>query len=348
MLLKTAPALMILALLTAASPVSAMPFGDDTAQYTVVFQATWSAATHPGAYPNGAHFSGLIGGTHDSSVAFWTPGQLASPGIESMAEVGSKTLLSQEINVAIGAGQAGTIITGGAIFSLPGTANAFFSIDLAHPEVTLVSMVAPSPDWFVGVTGLSLFENGDWVDSKVVSLLPWDAGTDSGVNFNSTNSNTNPAEPITALTGFPFAGAAPLGAFVFTRTDDPADLWTDLGLALPGTHGPPLLVADGSLCGGTTLDMTLTDALENTTAWMAVGLGRIDAPFFGGVFVPDVVSPAGFLKGFGTGATGTVELSTLWPVGLPAGVDLYVQFWVPDAGAPFGYAGSNAVTATTQ
>jgi len=34
--------------------------------------------------------------------------------------------------------------------------------------VTLVSMLAPSPDWFVGVSGLDLIENGDWVAEKVV------------------------------------------------------------------------------------------------------------------------------------------------------------------------------------
>ena len=27
-----------------------------------------------------------------------------------------------------------------------------------HPRVTLVTMIAPSPDWFVGVSGLSLLD----------------------------------------------------------------------------------------------------------------------------------------------------------------------------------------------
>lgn len=343
-----APVLLLLALFGLATPASARPFSDDTAQYNVVFQASWSAATHPGAFPAGAHFSGLIGGTHDDSVSFWTPGQTASAGIESMAETGSKTLLSQEILTAISAGTGETLISGGSLFTLPGTVNVNFTTDLAHPQVTLVTMIAPSPDWFLGVRDLPLFENGEWVDSKIVPLFAWDAGTDSGPNFNSLDDDTNPADPITLL-GAPFTGAnaGPLGAFVFTRTDDPAAPWADLGLALAGTHGPPVLAADGSLCAGTALDITLDDALENTTAWMAVGLDRIDVPFFGGVFVPDIVSPSGILRGFGTGPTGSVAISTLWPAGLPPGVDIYLQFWIPDPGAPFGYAGSNAVTAPT-
>jgi len=39
----------------------------DTAQYEVKFNATWSAATHPLDYPGDAHFSGIIGATHDPS-----------------------------------------------------------------------------------------------------------------------------------------------------------------------------------------------------------------------------------------------------------------------------------------
>ena len=43
-------------------------------------------------------------------------------------------------------------------------------------------MLAPRPDWFVGVDGVSLRENGSWLDSKVVELVVFDAGTDSGPN----------------------------------------------------------------------------------------------------------------------------------------------------------------------
>ncbi len=54
------------------------------ARYTVTFEATWSAATHPTAFPRSAHFSSLIGVTHASGVHFWSPGAIASDGIEAM------------------------------------------------------------------------------------------------------------------------------------------------------------------------------------------------------------------------------------------------------------------------
>ena len=64
----------------------------DVVQYEITLDATWSNATHPQAYPSSAHFSGLIGGTHNANVSFWQTDELASPGIKRMAETGSKTL----------------------------------------------------------------------------------------------------------------------------------------------------------------------------------------------------------------------------------------------------------------
>ena len=88
-------------------------------------------------------------------------------------------------------------------------------------------MVAPSPDWFVGVSGLDLRPGGTWVSSLTVDLFSYDAGTDSGPNFTSPNTDTNPQDPI-ALLGAPFTGpnTAPLGTFKFTLVvvPEPASL----------------------------------------------------------------------------------------------------------------------------
>src|SRR5262245_46763810 len=80
------------------------------ANYTVSFDATWSQATHPNAYPPGAHFSALIGGVHNDQVSFWSPGGLASVGIEQMAEVGGTSALRNIVQTAINAGTASSVI----------------------------------------------------------------------------------------------------------------------------------------------------------------------------------------------------------------------------------------------
>jgi len=72
-----------------------------TARYRVTFDATWSAQTHPTDIPGNAHFSGLIGGTHRSTVKVWEEGALASEGIQLMAERGRQTpLLDLEVGAA--------------------------------------------------------------------------------------------------------------------------------------------------------------------------------------------------------------------------------------------------------
>jgi len=194
----------------------------ETATYTVTFESTWSVNTHPRDFPPNPHFSPLIGGTHNANVVFWQPGALASTGIKNVAELGSAGQLRDEVNDAIGAGTALQVISGGGIASSPGSVSTSFDINRSHPLVTLVTMIAPSPDWFIGVHGLNLFRNGRWAEEVVVPVLPYDAGTDSGATYRSPNEPTTPPEPIFLIQGPPLQvgeTVPPLGALTFRRTD---------------------------------------------------------------------------------------------------------------------------------
>jgi len=198
---------------------------EETAEYRLTFDAVWSSSTHPTDFPPSPHFSGLVGGTHNSSVAFWEVGALASTGIEKMAELGSKTSLISEVNAAITGGDAGEVISGSGIGLSPGSAQVTFTATQDFPLATVVTMIAPSPDWFVGVSGLELFNGNVWKDEVVVSLQPFDSGTDSGVGYTSPNNDTQPPETIFEITGYPFevgGSVPPLGTFTFTRIYDPS------------------------------------------------------------------------------------------------------------------------------
>jgi hypothetical protein len=202
------------------TPVQASPVvtAAPIARYRVTFDSSWSPASHPGGVPRGPHFSGLIGGTHRQGQVFWREGALASDGIQAMAERGRKTPLDQEVTAAIAAGSAQHLLSGGAIDSTPGAVGLDFEVSRDYPLVTLVSMVAPSPDWFVGVSGLSLIDGGDWVAERVVSLRPWDAGTDSGASFESPDVETVPRAPVARIAAGPIGDATPpLGTFTFRR-----------------------------------------------------------------------------------------------------------------------------------
>jgi len=185
------------------------------ATYTATFSSTWSATTHPQDYPSNAHYSGLIGGVHDASVSFWAVGDLATTGMKQMAEWGSKTVLQEEVEAAIIAGASSAVISGGGLGTSPGSVSVTFDVSPDHPLATIVSMVAPSPDWFIGVTGLDLRNGDEWVDQIVVTLYPYDAGTDSGTTYKSGDVATNPAVPISSITGAPFTPGVPLGTLTF-------------------------------------------------------------------------------------------------------------------------------------
>lgn len=198
---------------------------DFTAQFRVVFDASWSQATLPTNWPgSAAHFSGLVGGTHHSQVHFWREGEPASEGIRLMAEQGQKPTLLSEIAAAIAAGHADLQLSGGGISPSPGSVSLTFPQPMRRdfPLVTLVSMIAPSPDWFVGVDSLSLIESGDWITNLVVTLYGRDAGTDSGASFTSPDQVTTPRGVITQFAGFPALQdgiIVPFGTFTFTRLD---------------------------------------------------------------------------------------------------------------------------------
>lgn len=201
-------------------PLAPVVRPDTLASYRVTFTSTWSAATHPQSFPASAHFSGLIGATHDERVTFWSESALASPGIQAMAELGSKSPLDAEVAAAIAAGTARHILSGNGIAPSPGSVSLDFAISATHPRVTLVSMIAPSPDWFVGVSGLSLYSGNRWVDSLVVELRGWDAGTDDGTTYIATDAPAMPHVPIRPLVDGPFevGGVVPiLGTFTFVR-----------------------------------------------------------------------------------------------------------------------------------
>jgi hypothetical protein len=182
-------------------------------EYEVIFDATWSAETHAQDFPGGAHFSGLVGGAHNGNVVFWEVGGLASQGIKRMAELGSQGTLASEISNDPDASTA-TIL--GSTFGSPGTATVVFTATKAFSRLTLVTMIAPSPDWFTGTSGLELFRHGRWRDGVVYSLVPHDAGTDSGTTYDSANVVTNPPEPIAIIDYAPMSPGGvvtPVGTF---------------------------------------------------------------------------------------------------------------------------------------
>ena len=202
------------------SPTESDPVASvrSAATYSVTFQGTWTTTVTSGGLPSGAHFTTLIGGVHNAAVTFLSEGGMASAGVESMAELGGTGTLASEVRAARPNALSVLQGSGGNIGPASSSTIKLVTLTTDHPRVTLLSMVAPSPDWFVGVSGLSLLDaQGDWLASRALNLYPWDAGTEEGSEFSLNNAATSPQGVITSLRGMGKFSNAPIATLTFTR-----------------------------------------------------------------------------------------------------------------------------------
>ncbi|MGB5692668.1 MAG: spondin domain-containing protein [Flavobacteriaceae bacterium] len=201
-----------------------LPAQIETATYTVTFRGNWSPAKHPLDFPTGLdHFSSAVGMVHKSGAQIFETGSLASEGIEDMAENGSNGALAGEVQSLITTSMALDYFSGGGLGS--GTAERSFEIEVSsdYPLVTIVSMIAPSPDWFVAVRDVELYTRGEFVETLTLQAKSYDSGTDNGTSFTSPNSDTNPAENISRITSAPLGDGTTvnpaLASFSFERKE---------------------------------------------------------------------------------------------------------------------------------
>ena len=93
-------------------------------------------------------------------------------------------------------------------------------VDPQHPLVSLVAMVAPSPDWFTGLNDVNLMENGGWTAAKTLELYAWDSGGDDGLTYKAADKDNNPKKPTMQNLDRHFAKAgkaSPVAIVTITR-----------------------------------------------------------------------------------------------------------------------------------
>ena len=169
------------------------------ATYDIVFTSTWNAAQHTNgmdmSLPGTAHWSKLVGVNHNSDVDFFEFGQMASSGVEMIAESGANTIFETvDVQNAIDALDAEQYIDGPPLATATGTMTiSGIEVSADFPLLTLLTMVAPSPDWYVGLDGLDLMNgDGSWKNSIMIPMtFVYDAGTDTGSNYGSGNVDSN-------------------------------------------------------------------------------------------------------------------------------------------------------------
>lgn len=177
-----------------------------TAKYRLTFYGNWSEKTHPKDYPRRAnHWSAIIGGSHSKNYVLWEYGGYASEGVKQVAELGSPVKMEEEIRQQ--SDEVLTVIKAKAQWpawqplNVRAAPSAEFSVDRTRHLMSFLTMLGPSPDWNVGLSAEDLCtKDCGWVQKVIQDLIPWDAGTDSGVTYESPNKPTVPQEKIRPLT----------------------------------------------------------------------------------------------------------------------------------------------------
>ncbi|HZM01029.1 MAG TPA: hypothetical protein VFD43_12345 [Planctomycetota bacterium] len=115
----------------------------------------------------------------------------------------------------------------------------------------------------------------------------------------------------------------------------------DLGHGLAGGFAPTL-TGSGSLAAGAGFSLVFAGMPPFTNGLLFVGLSVLNAPFKGGVLVPQpnlqIMLPT---------LSGSLVLNQAMPAGLPSGTSIYLHFWAPDGGAPVGVCATNALQLVT-
>jgi Spondin_N len=167
------------------------------ASYKIIFRLKWQNPEF--AVPAGAHVTALTGMIHSKDTSLWNTGSLATRGLEDVAEEGNSMNMNMELDAIIAEKKAlskfllpAPLVTGGL--------DTVLNFNTSYSCISFTSMIAPSPDWFMGLHNVDLFHGNSWVKDTTVSLMLYDAGTEDGDTFGYDNPETAPRQKISLLT----------------------------------------------------------------------------------------------------------------------------------------------------
>ena len=136
------------------------------------------------------------------------------------------------------AGSDKIIGPGGGRIEAFGSQSVDLMVSNTHSMASVLTMIAPSPDWFAkGTAELCDYSTGKWKEMVEVDAVAYDSGTDSGPTFEAANKDTDPQEVISrieSITGF--------GKFKFIRRKMCTGTGGEFSGSSPCTPLPPPLL----------------------------------------------------------------------------------------------------------
>ncbi|MCB9898891.1 MAG: hypothetical protein H6825_12880 [Planctomycetes bacterium] len=198
---------------------------------------------------------------------------------------------------------------------------------------------------------------GDWQNDPTTNVLSrwtgsaWEAVPGLGASGNGGDVSAQSIMPIEFDNG---AELLVSGSFLATTPGDShlarltscevPSAWTDLGSALAGVSGDPLLVGLGTLASGSSNALDLSHTAPSATAALFIALASTPLPFKGGTLLPSPFLPPTYAS---TLPDGTLPLPFVMTPGVPAGTEIWVQWAIQDTAAIYGVSLSNAIMGVT-
>lgn len=218
------------------------------------------------------------------------------------------------------------------------------SMLLPLPE-SVETCVGPSCGFDIAVTD----EQGSPLPGVLVSVFQdGPSGGPDGFQANAyTGSNGNAhfdSAPMDIVGDLTVVASDGIGNVVSGSVGVTDTVWTNFGGAFPGVDGEPQLLPGGPLQGGSVATLDLSNGAQSAQALL----------FFSYSSVPVQLKcltlqafPIAATFDLVTDAQGEITMASLWPAGLPAGLEFWFQIAIADQASPCGLSISNAVRGMT-
>jgi len=164
-------------------------------KFKITFKTMWGKQNVNIGYPSDPHTGNMFLAVHNNNYNLFENGKYASAGIEQSSEFGlNDNLIKEAINNSKNIKQYYT----SPVLNTPGQTEFTVDASTIYPLFSFATMIAPSSNWFTGISSVNLFNVPKNID---IPLYAYDAGTDTGVEFVTLPKHPRiPHRPISFIT----------------------------------------------------------------------------------------------------------------------------------------------------
>jgi hypothetical protein len=130
---------------------------------------------------------------------------------------------------------------------------------------------------------------------------------------------------------------------VYTQTSSGTPVVENLDDGTPGVNGNPYLEGKGSFVAGSTVSFPLREASPFSLAVLFASIASVPTPFKGGLLYTTPIAVEVSLQ---TSASSGCNIVVVWPVSLPIGAEIWIQYGILDRSSIYNGTLSNAVHIT--